>query len=161
MQVPQDISNTIVDPKAYADGRRVDDAFTWLRREAPLAQIKPDRYHPFWAVTRHADILAVERQNDIFHNGDDFVTLTPIEAGKKVLQITGGSPHMVRTLVHMDSPDHFNYRHLTQGWFMPQNLRQLEARIRELARASSIAWRNMASAAISHATSPSSIRCVW
>ncbi|MGC2319176.1 MAG: cytochrome P450 [Bradyrhizobium sp.] len=134
MQVPQDISNTIVDPKAYADGRRVDDAFTWLRREAPLAQIKPDRYHPFWAVTRHADILAVERQNDIFHNGDDFVTLTPIEAGKKVLQITGGSPHMVRTLVHMDSPDHFNYRHLTQGWFMPQNLRQLEARIRELAR---------------------------
>jgi cytochrome P450 len=34
----------------------------------------------------------------------------------------------------MDSPDHFNYRHLTQGWFMPQNLQRLEARIRELAR---------------------------
>jgi len=134
MQVPQDIANTIVSAKAYADGKRVDEAFTWLRREAPLVQVKPERYPPFWAVTRHADILAVERQHDLFHNGDNFVTLTPIDAQAKVLQVTGGSPHMVRTLVHMDNPDHHNYRHLTQGWFMPQNLRQLEVRIRELAR---------------------------
>ena len=72
MQVPQDIANTIVSAKAYADGKRVDEAFTWLRREAPLVQVKPERYPPFWAVTRHADILAVERQHDLFHNGDKF-----------------------------------------------------------------------------------------
>jgi hypothetical protein len=34
----------------------------------------------------------------------------------------------------MDEPDHMKYRTLTQGWFMPQNLRGLEARIREIAR---------------------------
>jgi len=46
----------------------------------------------------------------------------------------GGSPHLVRSLVQMDDPDHHAYRRLTQAWFMPQNLRRLEPRIREIAR---------------------------
>ena len=134
MQVSQDIANTIIDPKAYADGKRVDDAFAWLRREAPLAVVEPTGVRPFWAVTRFADIQDVERRNDTFHNGDTFTTMTTIEAGEKVMQMTGGSPHLVRSLVQMDNPDHFNYRRLTQAWFLPQNLRKLEGRVREIAR---------------------------
>jgi hypothetical protein len=34
----------------------------------------------------------------------------------------------------MDAPDHPKYRLLTQAWFLPQNIRHLEARIREIAR---------------------------
>ncbi len=134
VQVPTDIANTIVSPWAYADGKPVDEAFTWLRREAPLAVAAPDHFRPFWAVTRHADILAVERDNEAFHNGDTFTTLTTVEAGNSVMQMTGGSPHLVRSLVQMDNPDHFNYRRLTQSWFLPQNLRELEGRVREIAR---------------------------
>jgi cytochrome P450 len=133
MTIPQDIANTIVDPKAYGDGQRIDDAFTWLRREAPLAQVQPDGYDPFWAVTRHADIQAVERQNEVFHNGDRPITLVTIEAQKNMQARSGGMP-MFRTLVNMDNPDHFAYRRLTQAWFMPPNLRNLEPRIREIAR---------------------------
>jgi hypothetical protein len=48
--------------------------------------------------------------------------------------MTGGSPHLVRTLVQMDAPDHPKYRVLTQSWFLPQNIRGLEARIRQIAR---------------------------
>eukprot|EP01035_Chromulina_nebulosa_P039281 gene39281-53101_t len=48
----------------------------------------------------------------------------------------GGSPHLLRTLVQMDAPDHHKYRALTQAWFMPQNLKKLEDRIRVIARAS-------------------------
>lgn len=134
MPVPQDVADTIVDPKAYADGRRVDAAFTWLRREAPLSVVQPRGHRPFWAVTRHADIQDVERRNDTFHNGDTFTTLTTIEGGEAVMKMTGGSPHLVRSLVQMDNPDHFNYRRLTQSWFLPQNLRKLEDRIRQIAR---------------------------
>ncbi len=47
----------------------------------------------------------------------------------------GGSPHLLRTLIHMDAPDHPKYRALTQGWFMPQNLRRLEDQIRVIAKA--------------------------
>jgi len=134
VQVPQSIANTIVDPTAYADGARIDEAFRWLRREAPLEVVQPELFRPFWAVTRHADILAVERDNEAFHNGDTFTTLTTIEGGEQVMKMTGGSPHLVRSLVQMDNPDHFNYRRLTQSWFLPQNLRALETRVREIAR---------------------------
>jgi hypothetical protein len=36
----------------------------------------------------------------------------------------------------MDAPDHPKYRVLTQAWFLPQNIRKLEDRIRTIARAS-------------------------
>lgn len=134
MTIPQDVAQTIVDPKAYAAGKPVDEAFAWLRREAPLEQAQPEGFDPFWVVTRHADILEVEKQNELFHNGDRSTVLTTIEADKAVRQMMGGSPHLVRSLVQMDNPDHMNYRRLTQGSFVPQNLRALEARIREIAR---------------------------
>ncbi len=132
--IPADIASTIINPWAYADGKQVDDAFSWLRANAPLDVAQVEGYDPFWAVTRHADILEVERQNELFHNGDRSAVLTNIEADKQVRAMMGGSPHLVRSLVQMDNPDHFNYRKLTQGAFLPQNLKALEARIRELAR---------------------------
>src|SRR3546814_5933895 len=46
----------------------------------------------------------------------------------------GGDGHLIRSLVQMDAPDHMKYRLLTQGWFMPKNLRIVENRIREIAR---------------------------
>ncbi|MDO9222595.1 MAG: cytochrome P450, partial [Caulobacter sp.] len=85
-------------------------------------------------VTRFADIQEVEKQNDLFHNGDLATVFTTIEGDKRVREMTGGSPHLVRSLVQMDNPDHMAYRRLTQGSFVPQNLRPLEARIREIAR---------------------------
>jgi len=133
-RIPQELAQTIVDPKAYADGKRIDDCFVKLRHEMPLAVAQPENCYPFWVVTRHADIQTVERQNDLFHNGDRPTTFTTIEGEKKVREMMGGSPHLVRSLVQMDNPDHFAYRHLTQSWFLPQNLRGLEARIREIAK---------------------------
>ncbi len=134
MTISTDIANTIIDTKTYADGDRIDHAFAQLRREAPLDIAQPDGFDPFWVVTRHADILEVERQNELFHNGDRATVVTTIEADKKVREMMGGSPHLVRSLVQMDNPDHFAYRKITQGALLPQNLRALEARIREIAR---------------------------
>jgi hypothetical protein len=132
--IPQAIADTLVDPKAYGDGRRIDEAFTWMRANAPFEQVHVEGCEPFWSVTRHADILAIERQNDLFHNGDKSAVFTTIEADRRIREMMGGSPHLVRSLVQMDNPDHMDYRRLTQGNFLPQNLRPLEARIRELAR---------------------------
>jgi len=134
MTIAQDLAQTIVDPYAYADGQRVDEAFARLRRESPLDRAELEAFDPFWVVTRHADIKEVERQNDLFHNGDRSTVLTTIEADRRVRAMMGGSPHLVRALVQMDNPDHFAYRHLTQGSFAPQSLRALEARIREIAK---------------------------
>jgi cytochrome P450 len=135
MMIPQEIANTIVDPAAFGgSGRRVEEAFTWLRREMPLSVAQPEGFDPFWVVTRHHDILEVERQNELFHNGDRATIVTPAELDQKVRMVMGGSPHLVRALVQMDNPDHAAYRKITYGAFLPQNLKKLEARIRQIAR---------------------------
>jgi len=132
--IPAEIANTIVDPGAYARWDPVHAAFTELRRRAELDVAEPDGFDPFWVVTRYDDIHFIERRNELFHNGDRSAVLTPRAADAKVREITGGSPHLVRALVQMDNPDHRKYRRLTRDWFMPQSLRGLEGRIREIAR---------------------------
>jgi len=133
--IPQDIANTIVDPRAYAAEKPIDEAFKFLRKEMPLEQAQPEGFAPFWAVTKQADILAVEKQNDLFHNGDLATTLVNIDVDQKVRQLMGGSPHLVRSLVQMDNPDHIAYRRLTQAWFLPQNLKKLDGRIKDISAA--------------------------
>lgn len=133
--IPTEIAHTIIDPNAFADGR-VQEAYTWLRANQPLGIAQIKGYTPFRVVTRHADILEISRQNDLFHSGDRAATLTDIVNDDRVRGMTGGSPHLIRSLVQMDAPDHPKYRALTQAWFMPPNIKKLEERIRTIARAS-------------------------
>jgi cytochrome P450 len=135
MTIPQEVADTIVDPKAYADGT-IYEIYAWLRANNPLGVAQPAGYDPFWVVTRHADILEISRQNELFHSGDRATTIVNKEAGNRIRKLTGGSPHLVRSLVQMDAPDHPKYRALTQAWFMPRNIGGLEERIRSIARAS-------------------------
>src|SRR5512146_3370842 len=100
--IPNDIAITLVTPAAYAD-HTIHDSYKWLRANNPLGRAEVEGYDPFWVVTKHADILEVSRQNALFHNGDLPTTLTSKEADAKVRAMTGGSPHLVRSLVQMDA----------------------------------------------------------
>ena len=133
INIPADIAATLVDPVAYADDR-IHDSYRWLRANNPLGIAQPEKFDPFWVVTKHAHIQAISRQNDLFHNADRPTTLTTQALEERVRKITGG-PNLVRSLVQMDAPDHPKYRALTQGWFMPANLGKFEGRVREIARA--------------------------
>jgi cytochrome P450 len=132
--VPQDIADLLVSPNAYAEQTRLYAGLRWLRANNPLGRAEIEGFDPFWIVTKHADILEISRQNALFHNGDRPTTLVTRSADQKVRSLTGGSPHLIRTLVHMDAPDHFRYRRITQAWFMAQKVRSLEDRIRAIAR---------------------------
>jgi hypothetical protein len=133
-RIPSDLAMNLVTPSAYADGT-IHETYRWLRRNEPLGVAEIEGVDPFWVVTRHADILEISRQNDLFHNGDRSPTLTSQAVDRQVREMMGGSPHLLRTLIHMDAPEHPKYRALTQAWFMPPNLRGLEDRIRVIARA--------------------------
>ena len=134
-EIPEEIARTIFLPKSYADDTPVHEAFAWIRANAPLAKADVEGVYPFWIVSRHADILEISRQNELFHSGDMPTTFTSIEGDQLVRKLTGGSPHLLRTLVQMDGVDHAKHRLLTQAWFLPQNIRGLEERIRQIARA--------------------------
>jgi len=132
--IPQSQAANLVDPTAYADGR-IHETYAWLRANNPFGKAQIEGVEPFWVTTKHADILEISRQNALFSNGEKSPTLVSEAVDARVRQMTGGSPHLLRTLIHMDQPDHMKYRVLTQAWFLPQNLRSLEDRIRKIARA--------------------------
>ncbi len=125
------IDDEIVNPDLYASGE-IHDIFTKLRREDPVRLMRPRGYRPFYSIVKHADILEVEKRSDVFVNGLR-TYLSPIEGEQWVLETTGDT-HLFRTLVDIDDPLHMKLRALTQSWFMPPNLRKLEARIADLAK---------------------------
>ncbi|HVZ91993.1 MAG TPA: cytochrome P450 [Rhizomicrobium sp.] len=133
------LDNAIADPKTYGDEAQIHALLAGLRADDPVHWTEPDGFRPYWAVTKYADILEIERLNDKFLN-EPRSTLMNIQTERDLAAMWGGpdprtgrvSPF--RTLIDMDNPDHRAYRGLSQAWFMPANLKKLEARVAELAR---------------------------
>ncbi len=134
--IPERLGRLIASPKAYARQKSLLAGLRWLRANQPLGRARPEGFDPFWVVTRHADVLEISRQHHLFHNGDRPHTLVPRASDEMARALAGGSPHPIRTLVHMDEPDHTKYRRVTQAWFTRERIRSLEQRIRAIARAS-------------------------
>ena len=120
-------------PETYANEKELHDIFTFMRKKDPVSWVEPEDYRPFWAITKHEDIIEIEKQNEIFIN-DPRTTLMDIPTEDAIKEFTGGSHLLVRTLVHMDNPDHQIYRSLTQKWFAPPNLESLKKDIRNIAK---------------------------
>lgn len=125
------IDDEIVHPDLYASGE-IYDTFARLRAEGAPRLVRPRGYRPFYAIVKHADILEIEKRNDVFVNGLR-TYLSPIEGEAWIKSVTGDT-HLFRTLVDLDDPVHMKLRMLTQAFFMPPNLKKLDARIAELAK---------------------------
>ncbi|MBK6490244.1 MAG: cytochrome P450 [Sphingomonadales bacterium] len=134
MHIPSHLAQTIVDPHAYAAGDPVDDAFRTIRANHPLAIAEPEGMEPFWVVGRHADIMEVERQPDVFHNGDKSTFLTLKENDGMVRFITGGEPNLIRSLVSVDGQEHKDLRAVVFPSVTPKAVRPMEEDIRAIAK---------------------------
>lgn len=125
-------ADKVIKPAVYAQPDELDAAFADLRANDPFAWLEPEGFRPFWAATKHADILEISRQNDKFTNFQREI-LSPFETEKQTYAMTGG-PHYLHTLVQLDDPLHFKLRHLTQEWFLPQNVRKRKEAVDGLAK---------------------------
>jgi len=125
----QEAGRVFTDPTAYADEPRFYAACALLRREAPVHRVEAEDFYPFFAVTKHADVMEVERQHERWLNAPRPI-LGP-KAGDDQRAATGD---VLRTLIHMDAPDHPVYRHIASDWFLPKSLSRLDERIAELAK---------------------------
>ena len=134
MALPTELAQTIIDPKAYSQRELVDEAFRQIRATAPLDKAELDGFEPFWVVTRHADIKDIERQPDIFHNGDKSTFLTNIEGNARVQMLTGGEPNLIRSLVSVDGKEHKDLRGIVFPHITPRAIKPLEEQIRAIAR---------------------------
>ena len=126
----------VIDPKAYAAWDPLLDLFDSIRAETPVLRIEsPSGDHEsFWLITRHDDVMRISKDNVTFLNAPRPSVFTNKAGEALARSITGGSPNLVQSLVSLDAPKHPKLRRLTQEWFMPKNLRLIEADIRALAK---------------------------
>jgi cytochrome P450 len=129
-------ARAVIDPASYAQWDGLLDRFDTIRSIAPVSYVPGSQgYHrPFWLVTGYDQAMQVSKDNARFLNNPK-TTVFSLDKGVEFAKaMTGGSEHMVASLVTMDAPEHPKYRKLTQEWFMPKNLGKLEAEIRGLAQ---------------------------
>jgi cytochrome P450 len=115
------------DAAAYADFDTWHEIATRLRAESPVFEVALPGRERFWAVTRHADVMEVERHADEFTNHEGMVVMVerpPADA----------PPSEVNTLVQMDGDEHRVHRALISDWFKPASIRSLTDRVEALAR---------------------------
>ena len=127
-----DAAKVLADPTAYADDHRLHAALAHLRANNPVAWVDNPPYRPFWAITRHADIMAIERDNNLWINEPRPLLGTAEADDMARAQLEAGMG--LRTLIHMDDPQHRVIRAIGADWFRPKAMRDLKIRVDELAR---------------------------
>ena len=130
--IVDEAAEIFADPTAYTDESRLHAAMTHLRAHAPVSYVDRPPFRPFWAITKHADVMEIERANNLFIS-EPRPLLAPAEADDlaRSLLDTGMG---LRTLVHMDDPQHRVVRAIGADWFRPKAMRALKVRIDELAK---------------------------
>ena len=106
--------------------------FAVLRRERPVSwhppaegsMMPPQDGSGFWAVTRHADIVAVSRDPETFCSG------LGIQMEDVPLDILEAASSFLAT----DAPRHTKLRKLVSAAFTPKRVKTIEAQIRDQAR---------------------------
>jgi cytochrome P450 family 142 subfamily A polypeptide 1 len=108
----------LLDPAWWVDLDRMHEFFTWARREAPVYRDEPSG---IWAVTRHADLLDVERRSDVFSSHGSYRANIGMEESN---------------MIALDDPGHLEQRRLVSRRFTPRAVQQdvpfLQSRIDEL-----------------------------
>jgi cytochrome P450 len=125
---PEEAGLVFVTPAAYADDGLFHEACAVLRREDPIHLVEHPDFAPFHVLTKHADVLEVELHHNEWNNAPKPV-LANLEADRRREE----QGDLLRTLIHMDEPDHRAYRNVTADWFLPKNLARLETRLAGLA----------------------------
>ncbi|HEX3545652.1 MAG TPA: cytochrome P450 [Mycobacterium sp.] len=120
-------AKVFADPMSYADEAKLHAALCHLRASAPVSWVDVPGYRPFWAITKHADIMEIERANTLFTNSPRPVLATA--EGDEQQAAIG-----VSTLIHMDDPEHRAVRAIGADWFRPKAMRALKVRVDELAK---------------------------
>ncbi|HKS99582.1 MAG TPA: cytochrome P450 [Rugosimonospora sp.] len=98
----------LADPDRFLDGTTPWRMFDTLRREDPVHwQPEPAPNAGFWALTRHADIVAVDRDPDTF-SSTRFVNLEELDDDQMAIR---------RSMLETDGPRHHALRRLLQRDF--------------------------------------------
>jgi cytochrome P450 len=112
----------LVDPARFARNGYPQGLWTRLRSEAPVAHFAPPEYRPFWAITKHADIVEIASQPLRFSSAHGIIL------GRA--RAVAAPSEMVVTL---DPPRHGPMRRLASRRFTPRSLHKQREEIERIA----------------------------
>ncbi|WP_316043272.1 cytochrome P450 [Actinomadura sp. CNU-125] len=127
MTVTPDID--LVEPGSYEHGGIPHEQLAWLREHDPvhLHRGDPERgAPPFWAVTRHADVVHVSRHPEVFSSYERLALFEEPEEEHLALQRL--------MMLNQDPPDHSRKRSIVNRGFTPRAIGALEGHIRDICR---------------------------
>ena len=114
----------VVSPDHYAQAGYPHDIWTRLRAEDPVHYFEASDL-PFWAVTKHADIVEVSRQPELFLNGPRLsIGLDSSDDPQR---------NFPPTLINMDPPEHRAFRDLVRRRFTRSSLERMRHDIERIA----------------------------
>jgi cytochrome P450 len=119
--------STLVEPQSYSTRGYPHAEWAMLREASPIEQFEPDGWPPFWAITRHADIVEISKNPQSFLNagGINFEPRSGTLREEQDIQM--------RTIIEMDNPDHRKYRAVASKFFTPRNLGAWDETIEQMA----------------------------
>ncbi|MFB4296955.1 cytochrome P450 [Actinomadura sp. NTSP31] len=119
----------LVEPGAYERGGIPHEQLAWLREHDPVHRHHgdPDRGNPpFWAVTRHADVVHVSRHPEVFSSYERLALFDEPPEEHLALQRL--------MMLNQDPPEHTRKRGIVNRGFTPRAIGALADHIREICR---------------------------
>jgi len=117
MTAPDTPRANLLDPAWWVDLDRVHEFFTWARRAEPVYRDA----NGYWVVTRHADVVDVERRSEVFSSRGAYRANLALDESN---------------MIALDDPDHLRQRRLVSRRFTPRAVQEhgafLRSRIDEL-----------------------------
>jgi len=124
-----DLGSIFSDAGAYADPDRWHASAKRIRDESPILKVSQPGYPEFWAITKHADVMEIERNAEIFTNSP-----VPVLGPAANIESMMAEEPPVKTLIQMDGDQHKAHRGIVNDWFKPGNVKQMQERVDELAK---------------------------
>jgi len=132
--IPEAIARIVISPKSYTDDAVIYPALAWLRQNQPLGVARLEGFDDIWIVSRHADVMAVERDPKTFPSGEQNPILNDQASDGFLRRMNGGSIRSLHSLTYMDPPEHTRNRSIAADAFMPGQIAELADAIRWIAR---------------------------
>ncbi|MGH9090481.1 MAG: cytochrome P450 [Acidimicrobiales bacterium] len=113
----------LVDPARFAERGYPHELWARMRAEVPVTYLAPEGYHPFWAVTRYADVVEVASRPELFSSAHGLIL------GRS----TGTVAQPAEMVVTLDPPRHGPLRRAAMGRFTPKAVRTRRGEIDRIA----------------------------
>jgi cholest-4-en-3-one 26-monooxygenase len=99
--------------------------WTWLRQHDPIRYFEPGSCDPYWAITKHQDIIEISKNPSGWINAPRFAALPTAEMPGELAS---------RHLLLMDPPEHGQYRNLISKAFTPRSVQVWAPKIESITR---------------------------